>query len=385
MTFQVTDDARVLVPSEYVLESQSDNAADGFQVTLDIDPYDSSNTLIIDPVLVYSTYLGGSADEDSVIFQGANGDRLAVDATGNAYYIGSTESADFPTLNPVQGALNGTVDVFVTKLNASGTALVYSTYLGGTGVADIGHGLVIDASGNAYLTGITGSGFPTTVGAFNTVFNGGLTDVFVTKLNPAGNALVYSTYLGGTLQDNGNAIAVDASGNAYVVGGTQVSGFPTTSGAFQETGGNGYVTKLNATGSALVYSTFIGGGAGVTRLFDIVVDGAGNAYVTGRTEQTAIPMVNAFQNTHGGGTDDVLVFKLNSAGSALDYSTYLGGSDTDGGNGIALDASGNIIVVGFTQSGNYPTFNAFQGALSGISDGFITKNRSHPVRCCIAT
>jgi hypothetical protein len=265
----------------------------------------------------------------------------------------------------------------VTKLNATGTALVYSTYIGGSGGED-GFGIAVDTSGNAYVTGRTFStDYPVTPGAFQTTHGGGgWTDVFVTKLNATGTALLYSTYIGGIYDDEGNGIAVDGSGNAYVTGRTSSTNYPVTPGAFQRTNGGWwdvFVTKLNATGTALVYSTYLGG-SGWDHGTAIAVDGSGNAYVTGFTGSTDYDVTpGAFQTTNGGWRD-VFVTKLNGAGTALVYSTYIGGIYDDEGNGIAVDGSGNAYVTGFTGSTDYDvTPGAFQTTKGGYEDVFVTK------------
>src|SRR5213078_311962 len=298
---------------------------------------------------------GGSGIDDGL--------GIAVDALGNAYVTGFTGSANFPTTaGAFQTTFGGIVDAFVTKFNPPGTGLVYSSYLGGSGVDD-GLGIAVDALRNAYVTGFTGStNFPTTAGAFQTTF-GGTEDAFVTKLNPMGTGLVYSTYLGGSGVDDGFGIAVDALRNAYVTGFTGSTNFPTTAGAFQTTGGDtvdAFVTKLNPTGTGLVYSTYLGGSSDDEGLA-IAVDALGNAYVTGITFSTNFPATaGAFQTTLGG-TEDAFVTTLNATGSLLVYSTYLGGSDVDDGLGIAVDARGNAYVTGFTGSTNFPTTaGAFQ-------------------------
>jgi hypothetical protein len=309
--------------------------------------------------LVYSTYIGGS--------NGDVGYGIAVDGSGNAYVTGVTDSPDYDV---TPGAFQTTkstttlyeTDVFVTKLNATGTALVYSTYIGGSG-GDEGHGIAVDGSGNAYVTGWTFStNYDVTPGAFQTT-NGGSRDVFATELNETGTALVYSTYIGGSGGDEGKAIAVDGSGNAYVTGYTESTDYDVTPGAFQTTNGGSrdvFVTKLNATGTALVYSTYIGGSGG-DEGNAIAVDGSGNAYVTGRTTSPDYDVTpGAFQTTNGGG-EDVFVTKLNATGTALVYSTYIGGSGNDWGNAIAVDGSGNAYVTGRTSSTNYDvTLGAFQ-------------------------
>jgi hypothetical protein len=329
--------------------------------------------------VVYSTYLGGSGGEEAI--------GIALDAGGNAYVIGNTGSTDFPTANALQGTFGGDAsgsgtafgDAFVSKLNADGSALIYSTYLGGSDL-EVGSGIALDSDGNAYVTGSTlSTNFPT-ANAFQGTFAGGFAfgDAFVTKFNSAGSALVYSTYLGGSGEDNGRAIAVDSAGNAYIAGRTGSGNFPTVN-AFQSTyGGVGdaFVTKLNPAGSALVYSTFLGGsGSESNRLDCLAIDSSGNAYVTGQTASTNFPTANAFQSTLGGGSD-IYVAKLNAAGSGLIYSSYLGGSETDSGSGIAADSAGNAYVTGDTSSTNFPTANAFQNTFGGgfpVGDGFVTK------------
>ncbi len=341
------------------------------QISFDVAAYDSTRPLVIDPVLVYSTYLGGGD------FDVAFG--VAVDSPGNAYVTGITCSSNFPTASPFQAAPGGGCDAFVTKLNPAGSGLVYSTYLGGSDY-DQGNGIAVDSAGNAYVAGSTTSiNFPTTTGGFQQTYGGGSRDAFVAKLNPAGSALVYSTYLGGSDGDGGQGIAVDAAGNAYVAGRTLSTNFPTTLGAFQTTIGgasDAFVTKLNPLGTGLVYSTYLGGsgdeftsGGGIR----IAVDPPGNAYVTGATSSTNFPTTpGAFQTTFGG-ISDAFVTKLNSAGSALVYSTYLGGSAAENGRGIAADAVGNAYVTGYTDSTNFPTLNPIQAANGGGSDVIVAK------------
>jgi len=320
--------------------------------------------------LVYSTYLGGTNIDW--------GFGIAVDNAGNAYVTGFSEYGDFPT---TAGAFQtsyggGDSNAFVTKLNPTGTALVYSTYLGSSASYDYGRGIAVDAAGNAYVTGYTDSNdFPTTTGAFQTSF-GGFIDAFVTKLNPTGTALVYSTYLGGTGDDGGWGIAVDNAGNAYVTGSTESADFPTTTGAYQTTYvfvGDAFVTKLNPTGTALVYSTYLGAGEDAGR--GIAVDNAGNAYVTGATGSNDFPTTTgAYQTTYGGGEYDAFVTKLNPTGTALVYSTYLGGMGNDQGNGIAVDNAGNAYATGFTGSADFPTTTgAYQTTFGGVFDAFVTK------------
>ena len=291
---------------------------------------------------------------------------------------GDAGSTNFPTTaGAFQTSIGGPYgNAFVAKINSSGSALVYSTYLGGSGV-DVGYGIAMDASGSAYVIGDAGStNFPTTAGAFQTTIGGPYGNAFVAKINPRGSALVYSTYLGGSGGDEGNGIAVDGSGNAYVTGSTFSTNFPTANALQSTLNGtnNAFITKINASGSVLVYSTYLGGsyndaGAG------IAVDRSGNAYVTGITDSTNFPTLDALQPTFLGDSDDAFVAKINPRGSALVYSTYLGGSPTaDTGLGIAADASGNAYVTGYTGSTIFPTtVGAFQTTYAGNGDAFVTK------------
>jgi hypothetical protein len=335
------------------------------EVGFKVANYDKKEPLIIDPVLRYSTYLGGS-DIDS-------GNAIAADASGNAYVTGYTYSTNFPTVNSLAGTLAGSSDAFVTKLNAAGNELVYSTYLGGSN-SDAGQGIAVDAAGNAYVTGYTYStNFPTANPYQATL--AGTYNVFVTKLNAAGNTLIYSTYLGGNGGDNGFGIAVDASGNTYVTGYTYSTNFPTVN-PFQASYGGGtdaFVTKFNSAGSGLDYSTYLGGSS-VDAGNGIAVDVEGNAYVTGYTYSKNFPTVNPYQATFGGGLYDAFVTKLDAVGNAAFYSTYLGGSGGDDGQGIAVDTAGNAYVTGYTYSTNFPTANPYQATFGGGNyDAFVTK------------
>jgi len=349
------------VESSYVLASTN---RIGFQ----LGEYDHSQPLVIDPVLSYSTYLGGSASD--------SGQGIAVDGSGNAYVTGSTSSANFPAASALQSTLAGTVNAFVTKINASGSALVYSTYLGG-GNQDFSYGIAVDGSGNAYVTGSTSStNFPTANALQSTIR--GSTNAFVTEINAGASALVYSTYLGGNASDAGRGIAVDASGNAYVTGDTTSSNFPTANALQSTLAGseNAFVTKLNPSGSALVYSTYLGGNS-VDQGFGIALDTMGDAYVTGLTYSPNFPTANALQPKGGVSEDydDAFVTKLNPSGSAFVYSTYLGGHTFDGGMGIAVDTSGNAYVTGYTSSVDFPTTpDALQSILSNPTNAAYSLN-----------
>lgn len=314
-------------------------------------------------VLVYSTYLGGSEND--------GGHGIAVDASGNAYVTGSTYSTNFPTARSFQGSGGGDSDAFIAKLNVPGTALVYSTYLGGKG-GDGGTGIAVDASGNAFVTGFTSStNFPT-ARPFQ-ASNKGKGDAFVTKLNAAGSAIVFSTYLGGSGEDSGLGITVDSSGNAYVAGTTPSTNFPSKS-PFQASSGGGndiFVAKLNAAGTGLVYSTYLGGG-GEDFSYGIALDNAGNAYVTGVTTSTNFPMARSLQESNRG-RGDAFVTKLDPTGTTLVYSTYIGGRGGDHGTGIAVDSYGNAYVVGYTDSADFPTANPFQASFNDVIDSFVVK------------
>jgi hypothetical protein len=318
----------------------------GGQFGFALGRYSRDRALVIDPGIQYTTFLGGSSHE---IAEG-----IAVDANGNAYVAGSTQSPDFPTRAGSfrrTGAANNFGDVFVSKLNAAGTALVYSTFVGGSDF-EFGRRLAIDGSGNAYVTGQTkSSNFPTTAGAFDRTLNippncprctTDNTDGFVTKLNASGSGLLYSTYLGGTEYDSPRGIAVNGS-NAYVTGETLSPDFPTTAGAFDRTYGTNYdvfVTELNTSGSALTYSTFLGGSQ-VDNGQRVSVDAAGNAYVLGFSSSADFPTTAGALDTSANGDFDVTLTKLNPAGSALVYSTFLGGQGSDDGGGLSVDAGGN--------------------------------------------
>ena len=352
-------------------------------VGIRVSGYDSRQPLIIDPVMVYSTYLGGTKT-DTV-------SAIAVDSAGNAYVTGSTVSTDFPTTSGVlQPAFLGNAastahEVFVTELNPIGTALVYSTFLGGTtsGPSENGAGIAVDASGNAFITGTTvASDFPLTPGAFQSVVLGTGGTAFLTELNPTGSALVYSSYFGGSGGDAAQGIALDASGIAYITGTTTSFNFPITlspTSAFQTTNnsanGAAFISKIDTTKTgtgSLVYSTYLGGGGGNAGTA-IAVDSSAKVYVTGFTSATDFPIpagVNTFQ-TAIKGTTNAFVVRLDttvSGSSSLLYSTYLGGTGSgtkngapDEGHGIAVDPNFNVYVAGTTGSTDFPvTSGAFQ-------------------------
>ena len=383
---------RHFVAARYVMEK-------GGQVGFEVSGYDASKPLVIDPVLSYSTYLGGSD------YNYATG--IAVDASGAAYITGYTSSVDFPVRGGVQGIFAGGAcntevntapcfDAFVAKLNPQGTALVYSTYLGGTG-DDEGVRVAVDSSGQAYVAGFTDSiDFPT-AGPLQGSNGGGACgttaypapcyDAFVAKLTAAGSNLVYSTYLGGTGDDFASSIAADSSGNAYVGGLTSSSNFPVTYGALQTGYGggpfDGFVAKINPAGSSLVYSTYLGGSQ-EDHVNGIALDAAGDAFLTGQTDSANFPVRAGFQPKYTAGPCgsalssipcfEGFVGELNSTGSALVYSSYLGGSAASYGSDVALDSSGAAYVAGWTTSKDFPvTQGAYDATWGGTNEVFVAK------------
>jgi hypothetical protein len=372
VAFQRIGGERRAVDARYVVH--------GSRASFALGAYDRSRPLTIDPVvLTYSTYLGGTGAEQ--------GYGIAVDSAGSAYVGGWTDSTNFPaTTGAWDESENGDADAFVAKLAPDGRSLIYATYLGGTD-QDLGTGIAIDSLGSAYLTGRTlGSDFPVTTGAAQDTAPGGSADAFVTKLTPNGAGLAYSTYLGGGDQDNGEAIAVDSAGAAYVTGFADSSDFPTepTVGAYDTTLGgtrDNFVTKVAPDGKSFPYSTYLGGSVDEgTCTCGIAVDSAGSAYVTGTTESTDFPTeptVGAYDTTLGG-TRDAYVTKLAPDGKSLAYSTYLGGTGTEQGvfGDIAIDSAGSAYVIGDTASTNFPTEptpGAYDNTLGGTSDAYVSK------------
>jgi Ca2+-binding RTX toxin-like protein len=297
-------------------------------------------------------------------------DAVAVDSSGNAYATGKTSSVDFPTTaGAFDTSSNGATDVFVTKLNAGGSALVYSTYLGAAG-DEKGASIAVDSSGNAYVTGKTNSaGFPTTAGAFHTTL-GGTDDGFVTKLNSTGSALVYTTFLGGSAIDEGTGIALDSSGNAYVTGVGNSTDFPTTAGVFDTTANGSYDAFVSKLNASgsALAYSTYLGGSTDEQGYGIAVDASGSAYVIGRTDSSNFPVSAGAFDSTSNAFLDVFVSKLNATGSALAYSTYLGGKGNDRAGGIAVDSSGNAYVTGYTSSADFPT-------TSGALDTSLNGNR----------
>jgi uncharacterized protein (TIGR03437 family) len=400
VVYQEADGARKAVAGTFAVTS-------GRTVGFRLGTYDHRKPLVIDPVLVFSTFLGGSVADVA--------NAITTDPAGNIYVAGGTRSPDFPVTpgalqNTPKGA-SGLGSAFVTKLDPAGTSLIFSTYVGGTG-GDAAYGLAVDSAGDAYIVGQTASkDFPVTSGAFQTAIPSGIRTSFVAKLNPSGSGLAYATYLGGNSSvsylccDAAAAVAIDSAGDAYVAGTTYTSGFPVTQGAVQTKiasglASNAYVAKLNSSGSSLVYSTFLGGSGQVQ--FNIgpavfagdvatalAVDRAGNAYVTGYAHSTNFPVTaGAFQTRNKAATTsgvassiagyNAFVAKINPSGSALVFSTYLGGSGVsipngslgneivfgDQANALSVDNAGNVYVAGSAYSADFPvTAGAYQTKL----------------------
>ncbi len=361
--YQTVSGRRVTVRAAYRLLNE-------LTVGFEIGDYDRNLPLVIDPLLAFSTYLDGSGLDSAKA--------VAVDASGNIYVTGQTDSLNFPAAGALQGQSGGGVDVFVAKLNPSGASLAYCTYLGGSW-DDRGFAIATDGSGSAYVTGWTSSpNFPTTSGGRQRVLGGGR-DAFIAKLNATGNALVFSTYLGGAGHDSAYGIGVDTSGSVYVAGDTYSTNFPAIGGFRTTNTGrqDAFIAKLRSDGSALLWSTYLGG-SGDDAAKALAVDSAGAVYVTGASDSPNFPVANAIQAASGGG-QDAFVAKLSPDGTALAYSTYLGGSggsvgSNELGTGIRVDAGGSAYVAGVTSSTNFPTASPLQAHFAGGTwDGFVVK------------
>ncbi len=371
--YQEVNGSRRTIDGRYIMKGRK-------QVGFEVAKYDASLPLVIDPILVYSTLIGGSGREA--------GYGIAVDADGNAYITGVAPSPDFPT---TPGAFQTTPaggDGYVAKLDPTGSSLVFSTYIGGAAA----YAITLDSARNIYVTGRALANFPATPGAYRTFMNG-YADAFILKLNSGGDSLAYATFLGGSNGEDGGGIGVDALGNAAISGTTNSTNFPVTPGAFQPTyGGNRpftslfsgdvFVTKINATGSALIFSTYLGGTgdeASSALAGGTAVDLAGNVYVSGATNSTDFPLTpGAYQTTYGGDSSplargDAFVAKFDPIGGLV-YSTYLGGAGYEAANHLTLDALGNAYVVGMTESVNFPvTPGVYQPVANGGQECFVTK------------
>jgi hypothetical protein len=361
--YQERDGIKTPVEGRYALR------ADG-AVGFSLGAYDAARPLIIDPLMTYSTLVGTND------FNAATA--IAVDSAGAAYTAGYTDSDALPTAMPAQNFNLGSVAVFVAKLSPSGSTLEYCTYMGGSD-DDRAYGIAVDSTGAAYVTGTTTSpNFPTRYAEQSSLE--GSRNAFVFKLNPAGDILLFSTFLGGSGADTANAIAVDASGNSYVAGDTTSLNFPATGFQTANHGAqDAFVAKLSSNGEKLLFSTYLGG-AGNDHGGAIAVDSGGTVYVTGNTWSSNFPVENAFQTTIAGQCN-AYIARLSSNGNTLMFSTYLGGSGCtmsypETGQGIALDAQGDAYVAGVTSSNDFPLWNAVQPQLLGSTDAFVAKVNS---------
>ncbi len=361
--YQEIDGTRHRIEGKFQIDRQK-------QVAFQIGDYNPDYQLIIDPVVEYSTYLGGSGADV--------GYGIAVDQRGNIYVTGQTSSLNFPVKNPYDSALDGASDAFVVKLNPANSTLVFATYIGGRNPGDRGWAIAVDRAGNVYFTGETTSlNFPV-VNAAQPTFRGN-GDAFVAKLSIDGNVLIYSTYLGGSFFDAAYSLALDRFDNAYITGRTNSANFPVSNALQPQIRGqrDAFVSRLNADGG-IVFSTYLGGapatsgGRDEETGFGIALDPLQNIYVTGFTTSPNFPMVNAYQSKFGG-VEDAFVTKLNSSANTILYSTYLGGERVDDGRAIAVDSFGNAYITGLTVSSDFPQVNRLQPAYNGGIDGFIAK------------
>ncbi len=383
IVYQNIDGERHKVEGSYAIQNSKfkiQNSKDkGFSVSFNLGEYDKSKELVIDPILAYGSYLGGTAFDEARA--------ITVDAEGNAYVVGTSASLNFPTTAgtikpnaiPATSGNQYWYDAFVTKVNPGGTALVFSTYFGGRNGNETGSGVAVDANGNVLFSGTTMASDLPTINAYQTAF-GGTDDAFAAKLNLNGSAIIYSTYLGGNNTDLGGKIAINpTTGDAVFAGYASSPDFPTTSGAYKQKLCNSpqtcsgifyagsYVVKLTATGSA-VYSTLFDMG-----INDVALDASDNATLGGTAG--AIPAtVGAYQTASSGGIEGFIA-KLNPSGNTLVYGTFLGGGlQSDRVNSIAIDASGSIYATGQTQNTAFPTtVGAFDQTYNGNEDGFVTK------------
>ena len=361
IAYQESRGRRRHVPAAFVLSGPArPNGAT--RVSFRVARYDRARPLVVDPVFVYSTRIGGSGEDTAP--------GVAVDASGAAYIVGTAAAADFPvTASAYRLSWAGIV---VFKLSPDGTALAYATYLGGSSTERPDGGIVVDGQGNAYVAGhTTSTDFTTTPGVIQSSLSSGVS-AFVAKVSPDGSSLVFSTYLGGSGGGTwGGAVAVDVSGSVYVTGSTYATAFPSTAGVFQPAhagGGDAFLTKLSPDATQIVHSGYLGGTAFETA-GGLAVDAAGNAYVCGTTASGNFPLQSASQTQYGGGTGDAFVAKVDASGSGLLYSTYLGGTGKEDGWVLALDPAGNAYAAGRTASSDFPTTLGTR-TFMGVNDAF---------------
>ncbi len=363
LVFQRRDGGAVPVEGRYRVAHEGDSWSVGF----DVGAYDRHEQLVIDPVLAYASYQGGNGND--WVYGWTR------DAAGNLYACGETLSTDYPTTAGAYQTTPSTVwDGYLYKLDPTGRTLLFGTYLGGTGNDDALLGVCLDPAGNLCLTGWTNSTDFPVVSPFQATYGGGRWDGFVAKLTPDGAGIVYSSYLGGTVDDWGNGLAVDAAGDLYVNGNTNSADFPTvTPMSAYAAGWDCFVTKVSSAGPAIAWSTFVGGtGDEYSWGRCIQVDSVRCAYVTFYTASTDFPTRSAIQGANAGGFDGV-VARINASGTGLAFSTYLGGTLDDFLLSLAIDEAGNIYVAGQTYSTDFPTMAPIQAANAGLSDGLVAK------------
>lgn len=372
--YQEQENVKKTIEGTYRIHNRNEY---GFELSHEYEP---DEVLIIDPFLVFATFIGTSSDEWGWDF--------AIDSDGFSYANIESNSINFPTsAGAYDSTYNGAGfdnDIVVFKLNQNGSALVYATYIGGNS-DEYAEGIDIDSDRFVYATGYTNStNFPTTAGAYDRTYNGGSYDAFVFKLNQTGSVLSYSTYIGGGGQtsllgsDYGTGLEVDTNGNVFLTGQTKSASFPTTAGAYDTTHAGGglddaFVLKLNPSGSSLLYSTLIGG-TNTDSGYDIAINAAGNAYVTGPTYSSNFPTTAGVYDTTHNGQFDTFAAKLNAAGSSLIYSTYIGGNLWEYGYGITIDSNGYAYLTGLTRSANFPTTaGVYDTTHNGNSDAYVAK------------
>ncbi|MFX0092502.1 MAG: SBBP repeat-containing protein [Candidatus Hodarchaeota archaeon] len=327
-------------------------------------PYDRTRRIIIDPILAYSTYLGGSSNEDVT--------ELVLDATGNIIVAGTTSSIDFPTAQAFQGSSSGGSDAFIAKISGDGQTLLFATYLGGSDEEFL-FSIDIDSADNIVITGSTASSDYPIQNAFQNSKKG-VWDQFITKISPDGRSLIFSTFFGGSNDERGGGVAFDSAGNILVSGITSSSDFPILN-AYQAVFAGVYdtfIAKFSTDGQTLLFASFFGGGDS-DHAYNMLVDNQDNLIFVGYTRSYDFPTSpNAYQRFKFEGTDGILV-KFDNTGQNLLFSTYLGGGGTDTIEDMAIDNNGNIFVIGTTTSNNFPTVDAFQWIRRGNSDAFISQ------------
>lgn len=359
--YQDIDGIKQEIAGNYIIKENN-------QISFNIGQYDTSKPLVIDPTIGYSTYLGGTDSDFS--------NAIAIDKSGNTYIVGYTESVNFPTNNPEQKSISGKNDLFIAKLNPTGTSLIYSTYIGGS-EDEFGNGISVDSNGNVYVAGYTFSkNFPIaspfqSQNGNTTPDSGG--DAFVVKLNPQGSALIYSTYLGGMGDDMATGIAVDSQSNVYITGITDSVNFPVTNPIQGKSSGgfDAFVTKINAAGNSIGYSTYFGGSDN-DFANAITIDKDNNVYIVGLTDSRNIPVTNALQPIIAGDSDGFIA-KFDATGNSISFATYLGGSNFDVITSIAVDSASNVYVTGLTNSEDFSVVNPIQKSNAGSLDVFVSK------------